>query len=145
MKLHLCLAGLAAGGCALAADPPPTAVLYIPHARVEALDSRGGGPLQLNSLYKVQTARRVAPGACELHVHDTDVFYIVQGRATFVTGGKGVDMKQVSPGEWRGKSIDGGTAHHLETGDIIIIPNGVPHQYTAIDGTFLYFVVKITR
>lgn len=143
-KFLLCLAVLAAGaGSAAAASSD--GVLYVPHARVEALDSHGGGPLLLNSRFKVQTARRVAPGVVELHTRDTDVFYIVQGDATFVTGGEGTNMHEVSPGEWRGKSIAGGTPHHLEAGDIIVIPNGVPHQFTSVNGTFLYFVVKITQ
>jgi quercetin dioxygenase-like cupin family protein len=28
---------------------------------------------------------------------------------------------------------------------VIVIPAGVPHQFTAVDGTFLYFVVKVTK
>lgn len=39
----------------------------------------------------------------------------------------------------------GGVPHHLVKGDVIVIPAGVPHQFTAVSGTFLYYVVKVTR
>src|SRR5262245_39051416 len=47
--------------------------------------------------YKVMTSRRVEPGQVEVHAYETDVFYIVEGGATFVTGGTVVDLKETSP------------------------------------------------
>ena len=41
--------------------------------------------------------------------------------------------------------MTGGEAHHLAMGDVIIIPACIPHQFTAVSGTFLYYVVKVTR
>lgn len=147
MKTLILVAGLATGACGLAASVPsvPADVLYLPHARVEASYAHAGGPWVTEPSFKVMTSQRVAPGVVEMHTFDTDVFYIVQGRAQFVTGGTGTQMTETKPGEWRGKTIEGGTTHTLEAGDVIVIPNGVPHQYTAIDGTFRYFVVKITQ
>jgi mannose-6-phosphate isomerase-like protein (cupin superfamily) len=40
--------------------------------------------------------------------------------------------------------------HNLETeqplarGDVFIVPNGVPHSFTKVQGPFLYYVVKTT-
>jgi hypothetical protein len=53
--------------------------------------------------------------------------------------------RRVAPGEIRAPKIAGGEEHHLKKGDVIVIPAGVPHQFTAVDGTFLYFVVKVTK
>jgi mannose-6-phosphate isomerase-like protein (cupin superfamily) len=139
--------GLACSASAAdAPKAPPTDVIVFDHTRVDAALQTGvGGGLQTNSLYKVMTSRRVAPGVVEIHTLDTDVFYILDGTATFVTGGTAVDSKQIGPNEFHAKSITGGTEHHLSKGDVIIIPNGTPHQFTEVSNPFLYFVVKATR
>ena len=41
--------------------------------------------------------------------------------------------------------LTGGEEHHLKKGDVIVIPNGVPHKFTEVSGTFLYFVVKVSQ
>jgi mannose-6-phosphate isomerase-like protein (cupin superfamily) len=124
--------------------PPPTDVVFFGHDKVHQTFWTGGS-LLVNDLYKVQAGRRVIPGLVEIHTRDTDVFYILDGSATFVTGGTAVDQKTVGPGEIRAKSMTGGTEHHLTKGDVIIIPHGVPHQFTEVNGPFLYFVVKVTQ
>lgn len=129
---------------AVAADPLPTDVVLFEHGKVASTFEKGGALLS-NDLYKVQAGRREKPGAVEVHAHDTDVFYILDGTATFVTGGKCVGAHEVSPGETRGTSIEGGSERHLAKGDVIVIPNGIPHQFTQVDAPFLYFVVKVTR
>jgi mannose-6-phosphate isomerase-like protein (cupin superfamily) len=97
--------------------------------------------------YKVIAGRHDTPGKAELHTRDTDVFYIVDGTATFVTGGKIVDPKITAPEEVRGSAIDGGEARLLNKGDVIVIPSGTPHWFKAVQAppTFLYFVVKIRQ
>jgi mannose-6-phosphate isomerase-like protein (cupin superfamily) len=124
--------------------PPPTDVVFFNHGWVDHVFTTGGA-LHLNNRYKVDAARRVAPGNVEIHTKDTDVFYIVDGSATFLTGGTAVDQKEIYPGEIRAKSITGGTERHLSKGDVIIIPQGTPHQFTEVSGPFLYFVVKVTQ
>lgn len=146
MKLMLLLAMLICGSipATLAADQPPSGVIQIDHEKVAAAFAKGGSLLQTNNL-KVMAGRRVAPGEVEIHEKDTDVFYITEGAAIFVTGGTAVKPHTISPGEIRASQIIGGETHHLTKGDVILIPNGVPHQFTAVDGTFLYFVVKVSK
>jgi mannose-6-phosphate isomerase-like protein (cupin superfamily) len=126
------------------AEPAPAAVVVFDHTEVAHAFAQGL-PLTANDSYKISAGRRVAPGNVEIHEHDTDIFYVQEGAATFVTGGTAVDAKPIGPGEIRGTSIAGGTARHLVKGDIIVIPQGTPHQFTEVDGTFLYFVVKVTK
>ncbi len=71
------------------------------------------------------------------------MFYILQGSATFVTGGKMVEPKTTAPGEIRGSGIEGGESHTLSKDDVIVIPAGVPHWFKDVQGLFLYFVVKV--
>lgn len=129
---------------ALAVEAPPTEVVQIDHAKVAGAFAQGG-PLLANSSYKVSAGRRVTGGTAELHEHDTDLFYVVEGSATFLTGGTLVEPKESGPGEIRAKGITGAVERHLTKGDVIVIPKGVPHQFTAVEGTFLYYVVKVTQ
>jgi len=140
------LASLAVSPLAFAADPPPppTEVVLIDHGTVDNAFAKGL-PMHINSSYKIQAGRRVMPGVVEIHEHDTDILYVTEGTATFVTGGTAVDAKPSTTGEIRAKSITGGTVRHLVKGDIIVIPAGIPHQFTEVPGTFLYFVVKVTK
>src|SRR5262249_46151644 len=93
--------------------------------------------------YTVITGHRDKTGQAEVHAKDTDVIYVVDGTATFVTGGKVVEAKEISPGETRATSIDGGEVRELAKGDVVIVPAGVPHWFKAVPGTFNYFVVKV--
>jgi mannose-6-phosphate isomerase-like protein (cupin superfamily) len=127
-----------------APGPPPTDVVFFDHDKVHQAFWPGGA-LLVNERYKVLCGRRVIPGPVEIHTSDTDVFYILDGSATFVTGGTAVDQKTTAPGEIRAKSITGGTEHQLTKGDVIVIPHGIPHQFTQVSGPFLYFVVKVTQ
>jgi glc operon protein GlcG len=103
-----------------------------------------GMPLLETAGYKVHASRRVEPGQAEIHTLDTDVIYVVDGSATLVTGGKAVDTKEIAPNEIRGTKIEGGEEHQITKGEVIVIPNGVPHQFTAVSGELHYFVCKPT-
>jgi mannose-6-phosphate isomerase-like protein (cupin superfamily) len=102
-----------------------------------------GGPLVETAEYKVHTSRRDGPGTAEVHAGDIDIFYVLEGSATLVTGGRPVDPKTTAPGEVRAPSIEGGTTRPVARGDVIIIPNGVPHWFKAVPGPFLYYTVKV--
>jgi uncharacterized protein GlcG (DUF336 family)/mannose-6-phosphate isomerase-like protein (cupin superfamily) len=103
-----------------------------------------GMPLLETSSYKVHASRRVEPGQAEIHTLDTDVVYVVDGSATLVTGGKAIDAKEIAANEIRGTKIEGGQDHQITKGEVVIIPNGVPHQFTAVHGELHYFVCKPT-
>lgn len=89
---------------------------------------------------------RARNGVAELHENFADLFCVLDGRATLVTGGTVVNPEQVGPGEIRGASIEGGTRQELRAGDIAHVPAGVPHQMLVSgDKTFTSFVVKIEQ
>ena len=96
-----------------------------------------GQPLIETNGYKVHASRREGPGQAEVHDADTDVIYVLGGTATIVTGGRAVGARETAHGERRGTSIDGGTAQRLSKGDVFIVPNGVPHQFTEVQAPFL--------
>jgi len=102
-----------------------------------------GGLLLDTTGYKIDAGRRNAPGEAEYHERVVDVMHVVQGTATVVTGGTMVGAREVAAGEIRARSIDGGTSNELTEGDVLAIPNGVPHQFVEVSDPFLYFVVKV--
>jgi mannose-6-phosphate isomerase-like protein (cupin superfamily) len=96
------------------------------------------------SNHHFEIAIRKATGNAELHETQNDVFFIVSGEATLVTGGTLVDRKLTEPHEYEGKSIAGGNRVTLTAGDVVHIPFNVPHQLIIEKGKELeYFVVKI--
>src|SRR5213594_1898522 len=93
--------------------------------------------------YMVHASRREKPGQAEIHTKDADVIYVLQGTATFITGGEAVDGKTIAPDEIRGSSIKSGETRKIAKGDVVIVPRGVPHQFLEVTNPFLYYVVKV--
>src|SRR6266487_1185451 len=138
-------------GAASTSNERPGLVIPVTTAQAMFIDPKNvsaafakGMPLLETAGYKVHASRRVEPGQAEIHTLDTDVIYVVDGSATLVTGGKAIDAKEIGPNELRGTKIEGGQEHHITKGEIIIIPNGVPHQFTTVTGELHYFVCKPT-
>lgn len=94
--------------------------------------------------YTMLTVRTKSGGA-EMHADANDIFIVLDGEATEVSGGTIVDPKEVSPGETRGIRIEGGTSTPMRKGDVIHIEPNTPHQTILPPGkTLTYYVVKVT-
>jgi glc operon protein GlcG len=117
------------------------AATYIAAADVVAKFQKGGLLMDAD-FYKVDAGRREKTGEVEWHARDTDIMYMVEGHATVVTGGENVNSRHTAPGEIRADSIKGGVTHRLSPGDVLVIPNGLPHQFVEVSNPFLYYVVK---
>ena len=129
-----------------AAKNPAPEVTYFEAAKVNASFEKAGTLVEGDtaaSHYKVLTARRDKPGQSELHTKDTDLIYILEGTATFVTGGEMVEGKTTAPDEMRGASIKDGLTRKLAKGDVIVVPNGIAHQFAEVSNPFLYYVGKV--
>lgn len=116
-------------------------VTHVPAKDVSAAFTRGG-TLVAGDTYKVDASRRDHAGEVEVHETDTDIFYVLDGTATFVTGGTLTDGRTVAPGEVRGRQLQGGDVRTLAKGDVIVIPKGTPHLFRDVPGSITYFVVK---
>jgi glc operon protein GlcG len=93
--------------------------------------------------YMVHASRRDSAGLAEVHAKDTDIIYVLGGTATIVTGGSVIDGKETAADEVRGTRIDNGDRRLLAKGDVMIVPNGIPHWFQEIRGPFTYYVVKV--
>jgi mannose-6-phosphate isomerase-like protein (cupin superfamily) len=122
----------------------PTTVTIIPNTNV-ADAFKKGVPMLETGEYKINAGRRDGAGPVEVHLRDSDIFYILEGSATFITGGTVQEGKTTAPNEIRGTSISGGETHKVSKGDVVVIPHGVPHWFKEISqAPLLYFVVKST-
>jgi mannose-6-phosphate isomerase-like protein (cupin superfamily) len=116
-------------------------------AQIEKLPEEGGIAVldyARTANHSVLLVRRTTPGNVEVHLRLTDVWYVIGGGGTLVTGGKPIGGKPVAAGELRGSGVAGGITRHIGKGDIIDIPAGVPHWVSKIDGKDLvYLTVKV--
>jgi mannose-6-phosphate isomerase-like protein (cupin superfamily) len=103
----------------------------------------------------VYRGKLTAPAPESVAEHDlvSEVYHIIEGTATLVTGpdlvGKKrrpADLETVrlfnGPGN-NSASITNGVAHELKPGDVIVIPAGTGHWFTKIDDHILYLMIRI--
>jgi mannose-6-phosphate isomerase-like protein (cupin superfamily) len=87
---------------------------------------------------------RSRSGEVEVHGRFADLFCVLSGGATLVTGGVVEGARETAQGETRGRSITGGTSQKLRAGDIVHVPAGTPHQMLLSgDETITSLVMKI--
>jgi hypothetical protein len=88
---------------------------------------------------------RDADGNPEQHDHIIDIVMVQSGEGTLVLGGKMLGQRAGSgDGEYVGTSIEGGERHSLGPGDVLQIPERVPHAFLVPRGkTFAYVLLKI--
>jgi mannose-6-phosphate isomerase-like protein (cupin superfamily) len=142
MKLMVTLTALFLVGAYLVAAGVPTKVTYVHHDKVSATMAKGG-PIIEDTGLRVLAQRR---GSGEVEVHETTnhVFIIVDGEATFVTGGTLVGAKQTAPGQIRASDVQGGQVHHLTKGDVITVPAKTPHWFKDVPTkTVAYYAVNM--
>src|SRR5271170_2173817 len=132
--LMMTFATLATVALLFAADGTVT---YVDHDKTSVALAKGGA-LAKGDDFTVSGARRTGPGQVEVHDKETDIFYIVDGEATFVTGGKMIGGKQTRANQWLGVDIQGGETHHLAKGDVITIPAGTPHWFKEVPKSINY-------
>jgi len=118
-------------------------VVHVPSAQV-ASAFRDDKTLIQDPLFRVNASHRDGPGEAEVHLNDTDIFYVLQGSAEIVTGGQVDAPHNISATEVRGSHISGGDTLELARGDVVTIPRGVPHWFKRVQTPFLYYVVKST-
>ena len=117
---------------------------YVGHDKVAGALAKGGPLVTANDLL-VSGSHRTGPGQVEVHDKETDVFYVTEGEATFVTGGKMIGGKATKAGQHIGTNIEGGQTHHLSKGDVMVIPAGTPHWFKEVPKSVSYYVVKVLK
>jgi len=104
----------------------------------ELIDSAG---MQLR--VAVQHEKNRIGAAAELHDASDDFYYVLNGSATLVLGGKLDDPKEADPGEWRSPRIIDGKSFEIRKGDLVVVPRGTPHQRSTANKDFTMILIKI--
>jgi quercetin dioxygenase-like cupin family protein len=85
--------------------------------------------------YKVTVRRKEGPQEPEFHKDKTHIFYVLEGTATLITGGKvprpgnGRYVGENDTEHFDGQTVEGGETWKLEPGSIVVIPAGVIHWF----------------
>ena len=98
------------------------------------------GPYNVNVEHRLGTP--AAAQAASVHDKDAELFLMLDGTATLVTGGTLVEGTKDGD-NWRGKGIEGGKAQKMSKGDFMLVPAGVPHWFTNIEGQITEFSLHL--
>lgn len=85
------------------------------------------------------------PGDANLHrVNTTEIYYMLAGTATLVTGGTMVDPYEPSPGSTslRAPRVEGGVSRRVVPGDVVIIPGHTPHWWSELESDIEYLIFR---
>lgn len=87
------------------------------------------------------------------HSDITEIYYVIDGAGTFVTGGTmtsptaaaadGNTVKVLVGPSTNGTGIEGGQSRKIGPGDVIIVPPGVAHWFSAIEKDLDYLVFRV--
>lgn len=108
---------------------------------IKSVDVHGG-----RALVAMLHRDRAETGAL-LHERVTETYYILHGSGTLVTGGtlgeaKPSDLTRVGGGPSQAGSRQGGESRKVGPGDVIIIPAGTVHSFSALDAPISYLVFR---
>jgi len=136
--------------------PPPAPKLFAASVDVTAMIARAKSERKPDQANFVQPIVQLAPytanleyrvasvGApASLHEREAEMFYVVEGAGTLVTGGTLREEKRTNADNLSGSAIDGGTPRRLAKGDWVMVPEKTPHWFTQIDGTLVLMSIHL--
>jgi mannose-6-phosphate isomerase-like protein (cupin superfamily) len=99
-------------------------------------------------VYGVFRPKSVVQSANRHQTTVTEIYYMLEGTATIVTGGTVVEEKATgaSPNtkrpNFQGTRIQGGVSRHVGPGDVIVIPGNLPHWWSSLDTDIRYLIFR---
>ena len=88
--------------------------------------------------------RSAVPQAAAVHEKEAEMFYVIDGSGTLVTGGKLVGETR-NGDNLTGTAIDGGMSQDIAKGDYFIVPEKTPHWFSKINGTLVLMSLHVPR
>ena len=83
--------------------------------------------------YNVNMEHRIMGQAAAVQETEAEMFYVIDGAGTLVTGGKLTGEQRTNPENLSGTGIEGGVSKRVAKGDWILVPASVPHQYPNVE------------
>ena len=150
------LALITMAASAWAQRPTPPTKTYASAADVKALlakakaDHKEGQPTVIETIlelapYAAHLEYRTGVGPAAVHEREAELFYVISGSGTLMTGGKLTGEKRTNPGNLTGTGIEGGTSQPMAKGDFAIVPENTPHWYSKVNGTLVLMSLHMPR
>ena len=95
--------------------------------------------------YNANLEYRAAVGPAAVHEKEAEMFYVIDGAGTLVTGGTLANLKRTNAENLSGTAIEGGTPRPVAKGDFMIVPENTPHWFSAINGTLVLMSIHVPR
>src|ERR1700716_1986799 len=121
----------------------PAAKLFVGSADVTAMMAKAKSERKPDQANFVQPIVRLAPynanleyrvagvnAPASVHEREAEMFYVVEGSGTLVTGGTLCEEKRTNAENLSGSAIDGGTPRHIAKGDWVMVPEKTPHWFS---------------
>ena len=154
MRVRSALAVCLLVGSPLVAQSPGSA----PAAYMSAADIRNGLTTAVAADAAAGAAVTISPGIAVrrrsgagepqhaiVHPFSTEIYYVIDGTGTLVTGGT-LELPlapSTDPDVVRSKAIKDGVTRTVARGDVIVVPPGTAHWFRAIEGTITYLESRV--
>lgn len=95
--------------------------------------------------YNANLEYRASVGPATLHEREAEVFYVIDGGGTLVTGGKLIKESRTNADNLAGTGIEGGTSRPVAKGDFFVIPENTPHWFSAVSPSLTLMSLHVPR
>jgi mannose-6-phosphate isomerase-like protein (cupin superfamily) len=95
--------------------------------------------------YTANLEYRAVVGPAAVHEKEAEMFYVIDGSGTLVTGGKLAGETRTNAENLSGTAIDGGDTQAVAKGDFFIVPENTPHWFSKINGTLVLMSLHVPR
>ena len=95
--------------------------------------------------YTASLEYRTAVGPAAVHEKEAEMFYVIEGAGTLMTGGKLVDEKRSNAANLSGTAIEGGKSQAVAAGDMMMVPENTPHWFSEIKGHLILMSIHLPR
>ena len=107
---------------------------------IRVVDVTGGYRV---GVYGVFRPKDLPGGANKHEVNTTEIYYMVEGAATLVTGGTLMEPEPPIRGtSARSPCIEGGVSRRITKGDVVIIPGHTPHWWSELETDIEYLIFR---
>jgi len=159
VAMMIAVSGVVFSGSALRAQSgAPAPPLFASSADVKAMIAKAKSerkpdqpsfsqPIVTLAPYSANLEYRVGGLNAPASVHDknAELFYVVEGAGTVVTGGTLQNERRSNADNASGTGIDGGVSRRIAAGDFVLVPEKTAHWFTQIDGTLVMMSLHLPR
>lgn len=146
------------GSAQQAAKEVPSPRLFAAAGDVTAMIAKAKAERKPDQPNFVQPILRLAPytanlehriagpnAAASVHEKAAEMFYVIEGSGTIVTGGTLREERRTNADNRTGTGIDGGARRRISNGDFIMVPENTPHWFGEIDGTLVLMSIHLPK